>query len=770
MDISIPKKQKSIAALSNAAILQDMSLVEDYSDIRKIQRLPEDQSVSGSVVITPKTQQHEGIRSNVSSTYSEDNRIVEDNEGSISDLDNDKDSFHEKKVSHSKGSIELDSKTLQEDLNNNIHDNKYTESEKEQEIVDSRSGQYLTSHKMNEADLSSHDDRDSEHESHIEMGYSDSDFEDNLHQRMRDLENDGDSFDDRDTPISEEASTKFDFSDEDEEQYFEDELGEDEYRPLPPPKELDPEKLYALYAFNGPDNSHCQLEQDEDCVLLNDEDSYWWLVKRCRDSRIGFAPAEILETFPERLARLNCWKNENVSASSQSLDEINKKEKLEQQSSENSSKTSGLPEKLPYQKNSKSVSFNDIVNYADRFIEISDAEDEDQPKTIRTKHYDKFSDEKLQFNEKDDVSDVVSDTSFNQAFTQPLNITKIRESKSIKNIRNEMSELLDKNLIGLNDNEKDTGLNKKYTTDVVDGILENIQMGINENYIDAKSNTKEIDTTYTNYDLADTQLNEVESVGHQTSGKENFDKSLDNKILVRSNDEVYVNDLSNEEDVDDLERVFEAPVLPFSKSKRPEGQNMHVSNSNYSISTIGEYSPSSSEWTNDSPKLQSNTFEIQKESKDTATIPSSSAIQDISKLVDNDEAVSNNAHTNTDINDNLSNLNNEESNNELKKSERILNTPPIENIAEKHRNISHSPDSSVSDEFKMESDRQLASATSIISMESISKGELDIEPKEVGKELTPANDGSKHPIVEEIYKPVFSQIECLMNKLEQLTK
>ncbi|ODV71171.1 SH3 domain-containing protein CYBJADRAFT_175307, partial [Cyberlindnera jadinii NRRL Y-1542] len=76
--------------------------------------------------------------------------------------------------------------------------------------------------------------------------------------------------------------------DNNEEDDFNDYVIED---PLPPPKELHPDKLYALYAFKGDDPSHCELERDDAVVLLNDQDSYWWLVRKEKDSSIGFAPA-----------------------------------------------------------------------------------------------------------------------------------------------------------------------------------------------------------------------------------------------------------------------------------------------------------------------------------------------------------------------------------------------------------------------------------------------------------------------------------------------
>ncbi|TID28482.1 hypothetical protein CANINC_002477 [Pichia inconspicua] len=80
--------------------------------------------------------------------------------------------------------------------------------------------------------------------------------------------------------------------------------------PSSPPRELDPSKLYALYDFTGPDPSHLPLSKNDSVHLLNDSDSYWWLVRKDDNNRIGFAPAELLETYTERLARLNCWKNE----------------------------------------------------------------------------------------------------------------------------------------------------------------------------------------------------------------------------------------------------------------------------------------------------------------------------------------------------------------------------------------------------------------------------------------------------------------------------
>ncbi|EEQ36311.1 putative bud site selection protein [Clavispora lusitaniae] len=114
---------------------------------------------------------------------------------------------------------------------------------------------------------------------------------------------------------------------------------DDDFDPLPPspprspPRDLDPAKLYGLYDFSGPDPSHCTLARDEPVVLVDDSDSYWWLVRKMTraeraelaqkrglsppppdadDGKVGFVPAECLETHVERLARLNCFRNEEL--------------------------------------------------------------------------------------------------------------------------------------------------------------------------------------------------------------------------------------------------------------------------------------------------------------------------------------------------------------------------------------------------------------------------------------------------------------------------
>jgi hypothetical protein len=48
-------------------------------------------------------------------------------------------------------------------------------------------------------------------------------------------------------------------------------------------------------------------------ILLDDTNSYWWLVKVLKTEDVGYIPAENIETPFERLARLNKYRNVDVS-------------------------------------------------------------------------------------------------------------------------------------------------------------------------------------------------------------------------------------------------------------------------------------------------------------------------------------------------------------------------------------------------------------------------------------------------------------------------
>ncbi|KAI9333338.1 hypothetical protein DFJ73DRAFT_630005, partial [Zopfochytrium polystomum] len=67
--------------------------------------------------------------------------------------------------------------------------------------------------------------------------------------------------------------------------------------------------VYARHTFVANlEGQVCVLKSDS-LELLDDSNSYWWLVKCIKTDEIGYIPAENVETPFERLARLNSVRN-----------------------------------------------------------------------------------------------------------------------------------------------------------------------------------------------------------------------------------------------------------------------------------------------------------------------------------------------------------------------------------------------------------------------------------------------------------------------------
>ncbi|CAK7230487.1 protein phosphatase regulator [Sporothrix eucalyptigena] len=80
-------------------------------------------------------------------------------------------------------------------------------------------------------------------------------------------------------------------------------------------KDIDFEFVYALHTFMATVEGQANATKGDTMVLLDDSNSYWWLVRVVKDSSIGYLPAEHIETPTERLARLNKHRNIDLSAS-----------------------------------------------------------------------------------------------------------------------------------------------------------------------------------------------------------------------------------------------------------------------------------------------------------------------------------------------------------------------------------------------------------------------------------------------------------------------
>lgn len=122
---------------------------------------------------------------------------------------------------------------------------------------------------------------------------------------------------------------------------------------LPPPREVDPSKVYALYDYSPGEEQELPglaLAQDAKCELLDDSDACWWRVRECGSGREGYVPCELLETYPERLARFNSFKNEQAL-----LNQVRR--------------GPGYHGLRNYT-GSKSVSFSDVVSYSDEQVNV----------------------------------------------------------------------------------------------------------------------------------------------------------------------------------------------------------------------------------------------------------------------------------------------------------------------------------------------------------------------------------------------------------------
>ncbi|KAF7729428.1 hypothetical protein EC973_004407 [Apophysomyces ossiformis] len=97
----------------------------------------------------------------------------------------------------------------------------------------------------------------------------------------------------------------------DEDGYEDDEdLPEDDESVLSiPDPNINFDLVYALHTFAASVDGQTTVVKGDALTLLDDTNSYWWLVKVLKTSEIGYIPAENIETPYERLARLNSHRN-----------------------------------------------------------------------------------------------------------------------------------------------------------------------------------------------------------------------------------------------------------------------------------------------------------------------------------------------------------------------------------------------------------------------------------------------------------------------------
>ncbi|ETI21220.1 hypothetical protein G647_07565 [Cladophialophora carrionii CBS 160.54] len=126
-------------------------------------------------------------------------------------------------------------------------------------------------------------------------------------------------------------------------------------------EDIDFEFVYALHTFVATVEGQANATKGDTMVLLDDSNSYWWLVRVVKDGSIGYLPAEHIETPTERLARLNKHRNVDLSAS---------------MLGDNPEKSKNPLKKAMRRRNAKTVQFAPPTYYEPSDYEYSD-EDED---------------------------------------------------------------------------------------------------------------------------------------------------------------------------------------------------------------------------------------------------------------------------------------------------------------------------------------------------------------------------------------------------------
>ncbi|PBP27898.1 sh3 domain protein, partial [Diplocarpon rosae] len=119
-------------------------------------------------------------------------------------------------------------------------------------------------------------------------------------------------------------------------------------------EDIDFEFVYALHTFIATVEGQANATKGDTMVLLDDSNSYWWLVRVVKDSSIGYLPAEHIETPTERLARLN--KHRNIDLTSTML-------------CDQEAKSKNPLKKAIRRRNAKTVTFT-----APTYVEASDVE------------------------------------------------------------------------------------------------------------------------------------------------------------------------------------------------------------------------------------------------------------------------------------------------------------------------------------------------------------------------------------------------------------
>ncbi|KAI0072936.1 hypothetical protein K474DRAFT_1723987 [Panus rudis PR-1116 ss-1] len=84
-----------------------------------------------------------------------------------------------------------------------------------------------------------------------------------------------------------------------------------------PNESIDFDLVYAFHSFAATVEGQANVVKGDSLFLMDDSNSYWWLVRVLKTQEVGYIPAENIETPFERLARLNKHRNVDLAAPTQ---------------------------------------------------------------------------------------------------------------------------------------------------------------------------------------------------------------------------------------------------------------------------------------------------------------------------------------------------------------------------------------------------------------------------------------------------------------------
>lgn len=115
------------------------------------------------------------------------------------------------------------------------------------------------------------------------------------------------------------------YADDEEHSIMDEDSGDDQYiddedgsSSLSIPSEsIDFDLVYSIQTFVATVEGQANVVKGDSLSLMDDSNSYWWLVKVLKTGEIGYIPAENIETAFERLARLNKHRNVDLASATQ---------------------------------------------------------------------------------------------------------------------------------------------------------------------------------------------------------------------------------------------------------------------------------------------------------------------------------------------------------------------------------------------------------------------------------------------------------------------